>query len=147
VKKIFIALSFVVSLNTFCQLANQNTIFYAQKDEHGNGYSALWGYAAPNGREYAILGCNTGTAFIDITDTANIHEVDFVTGVNSGWREMKVFFQLCLCRVGRNKQQAAGYCITILTRLGQPCCNIFIYGLYTNSFNIAGWSVFIFERR
>jgi choice-of-anchor B domain-containing protein len=75
----------------FSQLPNQNTILLAQKDEHGNGYSALWGYAAPNGREYAILGCNTGTAFYDITDTANIHEVDFVPGVNSGWREMKVF--------------------------------------------------------
>jgi len=75
----------------YSQLPNQNTILLAQKDEHGSGYSALWGYAAPNGREYAILGCNTGTAFIDITDTANIHEVDFVTGVNSGWREMKVF--------------------------------------------------------
>ncbi len=75
----------------FSQLPNQGTILLAQKDEHGNGYSALWGYAAPNGREYAILGCNTGTAFYDITDTANIHEVDFVTGVTSGWREMKVF--------------------------------------------------------
>ncbi len=75
----------------FSQLPNQNTILLAQKDEYGNGYSALWGYAGPNGREYAILGCNTGTAFYDITDTANIHEVDFVTGVTSGWREMKVF--------------------------------------------------------
>jgi hypothetical protein len=51
----------------------------------------MLGYVAPNGREYAILGCQTGTAFIDITDTTNIHEVDFVTGVTSGWREMKVF--------------------------------------------------------
>jgi choice-of-anchor B domain-containing protein len=75
----------------YSQLPNQNTILLANKDEHGSGYSALWGYAAPNGREYAILGCNNGTAFIDITDTANIREVDFVSGVNSGWREMKVF--------------------------------------------------------
>jgi choice-of-anchor B domain-containing protein len=75
----------------YAQLPNQNTILLGQKDEHGSGYSALWGYAAPNGREYAILGCSTGTAFIDITDTANIHEVDFVTGVSSNWREMKVF--------------------------------------------------------
>ncbi len=75
----------------YSQLPNQNTILLSQKDEYGNGYSALWGYAGPNGREYAILGCNTGTAFYDITDTANIHVVDFVTGVTSGWREMKVF--------------------------------------------------------
>jgi choice-of-anchor B domain-containing protein len=60
-------------------------------DEHGNGYSACWGYVAPNGREYAILGCNTGTAFVDITDSVNIHEVDFQPGITSGWREMKVY--------------------------------------------------------
>jgi choice-of-anchor B domain-containing protein len=90
-KKIFILTLLLISSSIFSQLVNQNTTLLAQKDEHGNGYSALWGYAAPNGREYAILGCNTGTAFIDITDTANIHEVDFVPGVMSGWREMKVF--------------------------------------------------------
>ena len=54
-------------------------------------YSACWGYRAPNGREYAILGCPQGTAFIDITDTTNIHEVDFQTGMTSSWREMKVY--------------------------------------------------------
>lgn len=88
---LFLFAALIISANIYSQLPNQNTILLANKDEHGNGYSALWGYAGPNGREYAILGCNTGTAFYDITDTANIHEVDFVTGVTSGWREMKVF--------------------------------------------------------
>ncbi|MEO8448022.1 MAG: choice-of-anchor B family protein, partial [bacterium] len=50
-----------------------------------------WGYVADDGREYAILGCNTGTAYIDITDSANIREVDFVTGLSSSWREMKTY--------------------------------------------------------
>jgi len=87
-----LAAYFVISsVSIFSQLPNQNTTLLAQRDEHGNGYSALWGYAGPNGREYAILGCSTGTAFYDITDTANIHEVDFVTGIASTWREMKVF--------------------------------------------------------
>ncbi|MBX7045598.1 MAG: choice-of-anchor B family protein [Ignavibacteria bacterium] len=59
-------------------------------------YSALWGYTAPDGREYAILGCRTGTAFIDITDTLNIREAGFVPALyssNSGsmWREMKTY--------------------------------------------------------
>jgi choice-of-anchor B domain-containing protein len=64
--------------------------------EHGNesaSYSALWGYTAPNGREYAILGCFTGTAFIDITDSLNIHEVGFLPCPNLGgiYREMKTY--------------------------------------------------------
>lgn len=86
------ALFFIcVSYSSFSQLPDNNTTLLAQKDEHGEDYSALWGYTAPNGREYAILGCSTGTAFIDITDSANIHEVDFLPGEPSRWREMKIF--------------------------------------------------------
>ncbi|MDQ3193709.1 MAG: choice-of-anchor B family protein [Bacteroidota bacterium] len=54
-------------------------------------YSAVWGYKAPNGREYAMLGCPTGTAFIDITDSADIREVDYLPGLTSSWREMKTY--------------------------------------------------------
>lgn len=92
-KKLYViifAVLLLISGKGFSQLANQNTYLLAQLDQYGNGYSACWGYRAPNGREYAILGCNTGTSFVDITDTANIHEVDFLPGLNSGWREMKV---------------------------------------------------------
>lgn len=28
----------------------------------------IWGYVSPSGREYALLGLNTGTAFVEITD-------------------------------------------------------------------------------
>ncbi len=75
------------------QLGNSNMTLHANKNEHYTStlYSACWGYVAPNGREYAILGCPTGTAFYDITDTLNIHEVGFQPGLTSSWREMKVY--------------------------------------------------------
>ena len=63
----------------------------------GGGYSALWGYTAPDHREYALLGCNgssgqqAGTSIIDITDTSNVREVAFVPGPASSWREMKTY--------------------------------------------------------
>jgi len=78
---------------TYSQLGNSNMSLLANKNEHPNAslYSALWGYRAPNGREYAILGCATGTAFIEITDSTNIIERDFLTGLNSSWREMKTY--------------------------------------------------------
>ena len=79
-----------ISSSVFSQLPNQNTYLLRNIDSY-TSYSALWGYTAPNGREYAILGTQTGTSFVDITDSANIREVDFVTGVNSGWREMKTY--------------------------------------------------------
>lgn len=61
-----------------------------------DSYSALWGYTAPNGREYAILGTYSGTSFIDITDTNNIYEVDFLPtpvpgDIGNRWREMKTY--------------------------------------------------------
>lgn len=79
----------------YSQLGNSNMVLHANKNDHpgtgGNLYSALWGYRAPNGREYAILGCATGTAFYDITDSTNIVEVGFIPGPTNNWREMKVF--------------------------------------------------------
>jgi choice-of-anchor B domain-containing protein len=59
-------------------------------------YSGCWGYVAPNGREYAILGTHLGTAFIDITDSAYIHEITFVPTPAPGqsgnhWREITVY--------------------------------------------------------
>ncbi|MCC6865440.1 MAG: choice-of-anchor B family protein [Ignavibacteria bacterium] len=85
---------FTMFSNTaYSQLGNSNMTLLANKNQHPSAtmYSALWGYRAPNGREYAILGCATGTAFIEITDTANIVERDFLTGNSSSWREMKTY--------------------------------------------------------
>jgi choice-of-anchor B domain-containing protein len=84
-----IILFFLIS-GVYAQLPNSNMTLLKNLDEHGSSsYSAIWGYTAPDGREYAILGCSNGTAFIDVTDSANIREVDFVVGLSSDWREMK----------------------------------------------------------
>jgi choice-of-anchor B domain-containing protein len=81
--------------NSYSQLPDNNTRLLKHLNPRPTNnqykYSACWGYAAPNGREYAVLGCRTGTSFVDITDTNNIHEVGFVAGTNSEWREMKVY--------------------------------------------------------
>ncbi|HMS65669.1 MAG TPA: choice-of-anchor B family protein [Ignavibacteria bacterium] len=83
----------VISKDSYSQLPNQNTYLLKNLNQHFTStlYSAIWGYKAPDGREYALLGCPSGTAFIDVTDSANIHEVDFLTGLNSAWREMKTY--------------------------------------------------------
>ncbi|MCB0723574.1 MAG: choice-of-anchor B family protein [Ignavibacteriae bacterium] len=60
-------------------------------------YSALWGYVAPDNKEYAILGANTGTYFYEIRNDTTSRFVGFVpTGANPGdfgnyWREMKTY--------------------------------------------------------
>src|SRR5258706_14719574 len=95
-----ILLTLISTVTSFAQLANQNTYLYSHKMDHTTSgeyqYSACWGYVAPNGREYAIIGCFPGTIFYDITDSSNVHEVGFVASTNPGnsnneCREMKVY--------------------------------------------------------
>lgn len=87
----------LLSGKVFSQHPNQNMVVLANLNQHitNDTYSGCWGYIAPNGREYAILGTHLGTAFIDITDSANIHEVDFVPypvpGSGNHWREITVY--------------------------------------------------------
>ncbi len=87
----------IISGSSYSQLPNVNMHLIKNLSPHaGSGgqfdYSALWGYVAPNGREYVIMGCYNGTSFIDITDSANVHEVGYLPaqGAGSIWREEKV---------------------------------------------------------
>ncbi|HRI85082.1 MAG TPA: choice-of-anchor B family protein [Ignavibacteria bacterium] len=94
-KIIFFLLIFLSVYDSFSQTGFRIRKL-AELNQHNSSYSALWGYTAPNGREYAVLGCFSGTAFIDITDTNNIREVDFIPAPNPGgngnnWREMKTY--------------------------------------------------------
>jgi choice-of-anchor B domain-containing protein len=54
----------------------------------------IWGWADPaGGNEYALMGLNTGTAFVDVTDPANpiyLGRLPSAT-VASSWRDIKVY--------------------------------------------------------
>ncbi len=82
--------AFAIELSTVPQI--QGMTFIAQVNDHAKDkYSAIWGYTAPNGREYALLGVRTGTSIVDITDNENIHEVAFINSKKTMWRELKTF--------------------------------------------------------
>ncbi|HEY0092302.1 MAG TPA: choice-of-anchor B family protein [Flavobacterium sp.] len=57
--------------------------------------SSCWGWTDPlDGKEYAIMGCSTHTAFVDITNpAAPVYKgkVNSTNNVSSIWREMKVY--------------------------------------------------------
>jgi len=57
--------------------------------------SSCWGWTDPlNGKEYAIMGCTTHTAFVDITNpSAPIYlgKINSHNNISSIWREMKVY--------------------------------------------------------
>lgn len=53
--------------------------------------SDCWGYVSGSGREYAIIGLSNGTGFVEVTSPSNPQIVAVITGVNSLWRDMKVY--------------------------------------------------------
>lgn len=53
--------------------------------------SDIWGYTSPSGREYAIIGLTSGTAFVEITDPVNPSIVAVIPGPVSSWRDMAVY--------------------------------------------------------
>lgn len=61
----------------------------------GANVADLWGWTDPlTGREYALVGRSTGTAFVDITDPANPVYLGNLPSHNGGsylWREIKVY--------------------------------------------------------
>ncbi|RMH05351.1 MAG: choice-of-anchor B family protein [Planctomycetota bacterium] len=71
--------------------AQGNGITLLAKIKSYQEYNDVWGYTAPNGDEYAIVGTNTGTAFYDCSNPSAPVEVGFVPGPTSIWRDMKTY--------------------------------------------------------
>ncbi|MTB51047.1 choice-of-anchor B family protein [Lewinella sp. W8] len=58
---------------------------------YNTGVNDIWGYVAPDGTEYAIVGLETGVSFVSLADPDNPVEVDRIPGDFSPWRDMKTF--------------------------------------------------------
>lgn len=51
----------------------------------------VWGYTAPDGTEYALVGLTSGVSIVSLKDPSNIEEVAFVPGDFSIWRDLKTW--------------------------------------------------------
>ena len=77
-----------------------------------NPYNEVWGYEA-DGHEYAIVASTLGTHILDITDTDNVTEVDFVPGASQGsnivHRDMHDYngYLYMVCQEGQSTLQIA----------------------------------------
>ena len=59
--------------------------------EYDDGVNDVWGYVAPDGTEYAIVGVLNGVSFVSLADPDNAVEVVRVPGDRSAWRDMKTY--------------------------------------------------------
>lgn len=51
----------------------------------------VWGYVSPASREYAFIGLERGTGFVEVTDPLNPIIVGVIPGPRSTWRDMEFY--------------------------------------------------------
>ncbi len=57
-----------------------------------NAANDIWGHVDLNtGDEYALIGLRNGVAVVNVTDPENPEEVGTISGLNSSWRDIKVY--------------------------------------------------------
>ena len=75
--------------------AQGNGVTLLANVDDGSAYNDIWGYTAPDGREYAIIGTTDGTHFYNCTNPSSPVHVGFINGNNSDWRDMKTYDEYC----------------------------------------------------
>jgi choice-of-anchor B domain-containing protein len=70
----------------------ENVSLLSHLDDHGD-YNDVWGYTAPDGREYAIVGGQDGILVVNATDPLAAYEVAWFPGVSCIWRDIKSWQQ------------------------------------------------------
>lgn len=51
----------------------------------------VWGWDDGNGREFALVGLNSGLSIVEVTNPAQPVEKHFISGANSTWRDIKTW--------------------------------------------------------
>ena len=76
---------------SFFSMSAQLNVSFVGDLPYSEELSDIWGYAAPDGTEYALVGVNDGTSIVSLADPANPTEVGFIPGAQSIWRDIKTF--------------------------------------------------------
>jgi choice-of-anchor B domain-containing protein len=53
--------------------------------------AGCWGYTAPDGRRFALMGTSSGLAVADVSDPQKSRFVALIPGAQSAWREVRTF--------------------------------------------------------
>jgi choice-of-anchor B domain-containing protein len=83
-------LTIILSIACYSSVAQKNIDFRANY-QYNVRLSGLWGYTAPDNKEYAVVGLTTGVSIVDVSNPDNPQQVAFVSGPQGIWREMKTY--------------------------------------------------------
>ncbi len=72
--------------------------------EYSANLNDVWAWVAEDGTEYAMVGAANGVSIVSLADPTNPVENDFIPGVNSTWRDLKVHgnFGYCIADQGND---------------------------------------------
>lgn len=87
-KKVVLTLLSVFFLQLSYAQLNMSLLSNVQYDQDLND---IWGWAAPDGTEYALVGLRNGLSIVSLADPNNAEEVAFVPGPSTTWRDIKTW--------------------------------------------------------
>lgn len=93
IKKITLFLTVLLAVISLNAQLNMSLLGQLSYPGSRGDLSDIWGYVDGMGNEYAIVGLETGTSIVDVTNPASPVEVFFSPGANTIWRDMKVWNQ------------------------------------------------------
>jgi choice-of-anchor B domain-containing protein len=125
--------SVLLSSNLHAQVTLLGSIAPPHGTTGGVSYAGCWGYVAPDGREYAILGTATGCSIIDITNAAAPVEIGHIGGVTSLWKEVSAYDHYAYCVSDVNGAQG----LQIINLANLPTS----VALDTTIFSLGGFSI------
>jgi choice-of-anchor B domain-containing protein len=87
------SLLIIVLLFSYVKLPAQLNMQFRSNLPYGttNELANIGGYVDSTGREYALVGCQTGLSIVDVTNPVLPVEKQLIPGTNSFWREVKVW--------------------------------------------------------
>lgn len=88
-KIIYNATILLLTLN-YCLVAQTNMQLVSQVP-YDQFVNDIWGYTAPDGTEYALVGLETGVSIVSLADKVNPKEVAFIPGSIDMWRDLKTY--------------------------------------------------------
>ena len=83
-------LLFFIALSAQLSFAQLN-VTYISDYGYSQNLNDIWGYAAPDGTEYALVGVRNGFSILSLADPANPFEVAFIPGGATTWRDIKTW--------------------------------------------------------
>ena len=83
-------LTIFLPISVICQ-SNYNLSLLGTYDNYNSEGNDIWGWVAPDGSEYALVGLNDGFSVVNVTNPSNPVEEFFINDLNSTWRDVKTW--------------------------------------------------------